>query len=125
MTAATGNRGNPGGFAAARRHQGIGAIERRLFQRMQALEDAVAYRLTRVAAPCPDCQPAPGPRCDDHGRDLGLIGEYQRTIRETAGYLQRIHAASLRTGHRPVPQRVASRNGTDATSRSPLFHDRG
>ena len=108
MTATTGDQGNHGGFTAAHRQQGTGDVERRLFQRMQALEDAVAYRRARVAAPCPDCQPAPGPRCDDHGRDLDLIGEYLRALHQTAGYLQRIHAARLRTGRRPVPGPAAT-----------------
>jgi hypothetical protein len=89
MTAATGDQGKHGGFSAAHGQQGTGVIERRLFQRMQALEDAIAYRHARVAAPCPACQPALGSRCDDHGRDLDLIGEYERTLHQTAGYLRR------------------------------------
>lgn len=103
MTVTTGSQGERGGFTAAHRHQGAGAIERRLFQRMQALEDAITYRHARAAAPCPDCASDPGPRCDDHGRDLDLIGEYLRTLHQTAGYLQRIHAA-----RRPVPVPAAA-----------------
>ena len=105
MTATTGSQGERGGFTAAHRHRGAGNIERRLFQRMQALEDAIAYRQARAAAPCPDCEAAPGPRCDDHGRDLDLIGEYLRTIHQTAGYLRRIHAARR---HAPVPAAAAA-----------------
>jgi hypothetical protein len=105
MTATTGNQEKGGSFTGAHRHWGAGAIERRLFQRMQALEDAVAYRHARAAAPCPDCEAAPGPRCDDHSRDLDLIGEYLRTIHQTAGYLQRIHTARRRA---PVPAAAAA-----------------
>jgi hypothetical protein len=47
-------------------------------QRLQALEDAIAYRRARVSAPCPDCT-ASGPMCDDHACDLNLIAIYQRT----------------------------------------------
>jgi hypothetical protein len=101
--ATTGGHENRGPVTAACRQQGTGVIERRLFQRMQALEDAIAYRNARIATPCPNCQPAPGPRCDDHGCDLDLIGEYQRTLHQTAGYLQRIHAGRLRMRRRPVP----------------------
>ena len=102
MTAATGDQGKHGGFSAAHGQQGTGVIERRLFQRMQALEDAIAYRHARTAAPCPDCQTAPGPACDDHGRDLELIGEYLQTLHQTAGHLQSLDAARLQA--RPPPR---------------------
>jgi len=48
-------------------------------QHLQALEDAIRYRRARVAGPCGACAAAPGRLCEDHGRDLGLIGEYERT----------------------------------------------
>jgi hypothetical protein len=48
------------------------------FQRLQALEDAIAYRRARVTAPCPDCLPG-RPKCDDHACDLNLIAAYQQT----------------------------------------------
>jgi hypothetical protein len=48
---------------------------------MQAFEDAIAYRRARVAAECTDCMAAePGEKCDDHARDLDLIGEYAQEI---------------------------------------------
>jgi hypothetical protein len=56
----------------------IGGIERSQFQRLQALEDAIAYRRARAAAPCPDCT-ASGRTCDDHACDLNLITAYQQT----------------------------------------------
>jgi len=55
-----------------------GRVERDWFQQLQALEDAIAYRRARAAAPCPDCT-ASGHRCDDHACDLDLIADYQRT----------------------------------------------
>jgi hypothetical protein len=51
----------------------------RRFMRLQALDDAIAYRAARVAAPCPDCGPAA--RCDDHACDADLITVYQDTAR--------------------------------------------
>jgi hypothetical protein len=49
------------------------------FQRLQALDDAIAYRRARVAAPCPDCGLGPGGhRCDDHACDMTLIAAYHR-----------------------------------------------
>ena len=48
-------------------------------QRLQALEDAIAYRRARVSAPCPDCT-ASGHMCDDHACDLNLIAAYQQTV---------------------------------------------
>jgi hypothetical protein len=53
-------------------------IERGWFQRLQALEDAIAYRRARVSGPCPDCA-ASGHACDDHACDLQLIAAYQQT----------------------------------------------
>ena len=50
-------------------------------QWLQAFEDAIKFRHARTAAPCSDCD-AGQERCDDHGRDLGLITEYQRTARQ-------------------------------------------
>lgn len=62
----------------------IGVTERGRFQRLQALEDAIAYRRARVTAPCPDCAlAAPGRKCDDHARDLELIAEYQASARDS------------------------------------------
>jgi len=46
-------------------------------QHLQALEDALRYRRTRVTEPCADC--SPDGRCVDHGRDADLISEYERT----------------------------------------------
>ena len=77
-------------------YRGVGLIERHWFQRLQAFEDAVAYRQARADAPCPDCGPAAsGRRCDDHGRDLDLIGGYRRTIHGTAGFLRALHQGYL------------------------------
>lgn len=49
-------------------------------QRLQALQDAIRYRHGRAAEECADCDP--GRPCDDHGRDLDLIGEYQQAARK-------------------------------------------
>jgi hypothetical protein len=59
-------------------HPDITATVQAECQRLQALEDAIAYRRARVSAPCPDCT-ASGPKCDDHACDLTLIAAYQRT----------------------------------------------
>jgi serine/threonine-protein kinase RsbW len=50
-------------------------------QHLQALEDALKFRRARSAAPCADCATAISGKCDDHGRDIGLIAEYERTAR--------------------------------------------
>jgi hypothetical protein len=60
----------------------VAILNRCRFQRIQALEDAIAYRTARVAAPCSNCVAAgPGSRCDDHDRDLELIAGYERAMR--------------------------------------------
>ena len=51
------------------------------FQRLQALEDAIKYRRARAAEPCGSCDAEPDGRCDDHGRDIDLIGEYEQAAR--------------------------------------------
>jgi hypothetical protein len=50
-------------------------------QRLQALEDALKYRRARIIEPCADCDAVPAGRCDDHGRDVDLIGEYEQAAR--------------------------------------------
>lgn len=55
-------------------------IGRGRFQRNQAFEDAIAFRRARLARPCADCDAAGPGRCDDHGRDVGLIAGYQAAI---------------------------------------------
>jgi hypothetical protein len=63
---------------SSQRHQSdSGVVARGWFQYLQALEDAIAYRRARAAAPCPDCM-ASGPACDDHACDLHLIAGYQQ-----------------------------------------------
>jgi hypothetical protein len=52
------------------------------FQRLHALEDAIKWRHARAAGPCDECDTAPDGRCEDHGRDAGLIAEYERTARQ-------------------------------------------
>lgn len=71
-------------------------IERGQFRRLQALSDAVAYRRSRLAAPCWECRSAgPGRRCEEHSDDVKLI----------AGYLRDIHRAGLVLG---PPTRAAA-----------------
>jgi hypothetical protein len=48
------------------------------FRHLQALDDALAFRLARVAIPCPDCDKAAEGKCDDHAVDLVLIELYKR-----------------------------------------------
>ena len=81
-------------------HRG-GVLERGWFQRLQALEDAIAYRRARVTAPCPDCPAAAtGERCDDHACDVYLIAAYQRTASVVCGWLDARHAGIARTTQR-------------------------
>jgi hypothetical protein len=66
--------GMPSGLTSGRRAR---------LQLMQALEDAIQFRLTRVMQPCPDCGSA-DEHCDDHACDLMLIGDYQRSLARAA-----------------------------------------
>jgi hypothetical protein len=61
----------------------VGVTERRLCGRLQAFDDAIAYRRARIAAPCVDCNGSDADsRCDDHACDLMLIDAYQRSAAE-------------------------------------------
>ncbi|MGH3403904.1 MAG: hypothetical protein ACRDRJ_15600 [Streptosporangiaceae bacterium] len=69
-----------------------GADVRNQFGHLQALDDALAFRLSRVAVPCPDCEAAGSGRCDDHACDLNLIARYRQ---EHAIASQEMSAARL------------------------------
>ena len=54
------------------------------FRELQALEDAVNYRLARLAVPCVHCKPAAaGGRCDEHVCDMALIAGYLQAAEDT------------------------------------------
>ena len=66
------------------------------FQRLQALEDAIAYRQARLTTPCPDCESgAAGGRCDDHACDVMLVAAYQQTASATIQGMSGSFPASL------------------------------
>jgi hypothetical protein len=56
--------------------------ERARFERVQAYEDAIAYRRARLAVPCADCGLA---RCDDHAADADLITRYRGAVASHQG----------------------------------------
>jgi hypothetical protein len=93
--------------AASRNRRGAGIRERRLLERLQSLEDAIAYRSSRVAVGCPDCGPPPG-MCDDHACDLKLISRYQRTHHQTASQLRAICQELRQPGRRSAPTLAAT-----------------
>jgi hypothetical protein len=47
------------------------------FQELQGLDDAIAFRLARLAQPCPDCGLTED-RCDDHSCDVALLAGYRQ-----------------------------------------------
>jgi hypothetical protein len=94
-----------GPAAAGNSARTLSDVEWGWFQRLQALEDAIAYRRARVAAPCPDCGAAVRDgRCDDHACDVDLIAGYQRAADVVCGWIDARHAEMarskrLRAGH--------------------------
>lgn len=88
-------------------HRSSAVRQRAGFQRLQALEDAIAYRAARLAALCPACGHLPGDqRCDEHARDLELIDEYWAAATAASAALARSIAACQ--GNRVGGQRPAS-----------------
>ena len=66
---------------------------------LQALEDAVNFRLARLMAPCPRCEPvAGGARCDEHACDVALIAGYLEAAHATMAVLSRASGATHRDG---------------------------
>jgi hypothetical protein len=61
-------------------YRAVGVLDRGRYLRVQALEDAIAFRAARAAAPCRDCDAAPGHRCGDHAGDLAMIAWYRAAI---------------------------------------------
>lgn len=80
----------------------IGAAERRRFQALQTLEDAIAYRGIRLAAPCIDCGPG-NRKCDDHACDVNLIGWYRQQARAVTIDLTQSMAQTLADPDRAAP----------------------
>ena len=82
--------------------------ERQRFQDLQALEDAVNYRLARLALPCEHCEPdAAGGWCDEHACDVALIAGYLQAAEVTMAELARVTQGMKEDG-RPL-----SSGGTD------------
>lgn len=76
--------------------------ERRKFQELQSLEDAISFRLLRLAVPCSRCGPdATGvDRCDEHACDAALITGYLAAAHAVMEDLSR-GTPSMRDGGRP------------------------
>jgi hypothetical protein len=67
------------------------APERHRYRELQALEDAVNFRLARLMAPCSRCEPvAVGARCDEHACDVALIAGYLEAAHATMAVLSRL-----------------------------------
>jgi hypothetical protein len=72
--------------------------ERQRFRQLQALEDAVNYRLARLALPCLRCGPGGGDGwCDEHACDLALIAGYLQAAESVMAALGRV-TAGMREG---------------------------
>ncbi len=82
--------------------------ERQRFRQLQALEDAVNYRLARLAVPCLRCKAvAAGGWCDEHACDVALIAGYLQAAESVMAALGRVTAGMREDGGR------LSSGGTD------------
>jgi hypothetical protein len=85
--------------AAGARSLRFAVPERHRYRELQALEDAVNFRLARLMAPCPRCEPVPGgARCDEHACDVALIAGYLEAAHATMGMLSHATGATHRDG---------------------------
>ena len=74
--------------AGARRLR-FAVAERHRFRELQALEDAVNFRLARLMAPCPRCELVADGRCDEHACDVALVAGYLESARDLTAVLSR------------------------------------
>jgi hypothetical protein len=105
--------------------------ERDHFQRLQAIEDAIAYRAARLAAPCSDCGQS---RCDDHATDADLITVYRwscsRSSDEGATHVSPLRSeCDFRSVYRELCRSVIARGPTslkapEACGGNPWLGDR-
>ena len=93
--------------SAGERRLRFAVPERHRFRELQALEDAVNFRLARLMAPCPRCEMAAGGRCDEHACDVALIAGYLESAQATTAVLLRAAEDMRQSGGRLSP------DGTD------------
>ena len=85
--------------------------ERHRFREMQALEDAINYRLARVMAACALCElVVAGGRCDEHACDVALIAGCHEAARAVMADLSRATSGMRNDGGPLAP------GGTDGYS---------
>jgi hypothetical protein len=90
--------------AAGARSLRFAVPERHRYRELQALEDAVNFRLARLMAPCSRCDPiAGGVRYDEHACDVALIAGYLEAAHATMSVLARLGAGTHQTGMSPSP----------------------
>jgi hypothetical protein len=83
---ADGELGRPDGTDEAEsanstdRSGSVPTVDRDLFRRLQALEDAIVLRRARVGGYCQDCEQSRDGRCDNHACDLHLSPGTSRTL---------------------------------------------
>jgi hypothetical protein len=74
-------------------------------RRLQCLDDAIAYRSARLAAPCDLC--AAGGRCPGHAVDEQLIADYRRrqagALREVVARCDPADVTTVMTGSEETP----------------------
>lgn len=79
------------------------------FRELQALEDAVNYRMARLAVPCVRCKSAAGGRCDEHACDVALIAGYLQAAEDTMAALAELtHDMRKDGGHTRWPPTTTS-----------------
>jgi transcription initiation factor IIE alpha subunit len=72
-----------------------GRPRRSWFMEMQGLDDAIAYRIDRLAEPCRDCDEA-ADRCDDHSCDADLVSGYRQRVAALLGQKPKAGWSGLR-----------------------------
>lgn len=77
--------------------------ERHRFRELQALEDAVNYRLARLMAACLKCELDARGRCDEHACDVALIAGYLEAAHTTMDELSRATGGMRQNGSPSSP----------------------
>lgn len=92
-------------MAMGDQYRPVGPELQRRLRGVQALEDAIAFRLVRLAMPCLECEDAEDGKCDDHACDVLLVEGYRQMFEAAEDGLAAVPVSS---GPPEIPSPLAA-----------------